>query len=103
MCKPIFAWKPWLCFTWNNKKIPLTLIVRGMDLYLSIKLFKGGCLCVAAAVLLLVRFSWSCYLWSYDMTLDGYLDAVAFGIQNHAFVIPVAGGSGLPYYGDSIF
>ena len=18
MCKPIFAWKPWLCFTWNN-------------------------------------------------------------------------------------
>ena len=81
----------------------LTISVKGMDLYLSIELFKGGRLCVAAAVLLLVRFSWSCYLWYYDVALDGYLDAVAFGIEDNTFIVSVAGSPGLPYNGDSIF
>ena len=38
----------------------------------------------------------------YDMALDGYLDAVTFGIENHTFIIPIAGGSGLPYHLDSV-
>ena len=80
----------------------LTISVKGMDLYLSIEPFQGGCLCAVDVVPLLRLFFWSCYLWYYDVALDGYLDAVAFGIQNHAFVIPVAGGSGLPYNGDSV-
>ena len=39
----------------------------------------------------------------YDMALDRYLDAVAFGVEDHAFIIPVAGGPGLPYHLDSVF
>lgn len=34
--------------------------------------------------------------------LDCNLYPVAFGVKDHTFVIPVAGGSGLPYYLDSV-
>ncbi len=38
----------------------------------------------------------------YDMALDGYLDAVTFGVENDAFIVPVAGGPGLTHYLDSV-
>lgn len=38
----------------------------------------------------------------YDMALDSYLDAVAFGIEDNTFIVSIAGGPGLPYNGDSI-
>ena len=38
----------------------------------------------------------------YDVALDGYLDTVALGIKDNTFIVPVAGGSGLPYNGNSV-
>ena len=38
----------------------------------------------------------------YDMALDGYLDAVAFGIKDDTFVIPVPGGPGLAHDGNTV-
>jgi len=34
--------------------------------------------------------------------LNGNFYPVAFGIEDNAFVIPVAGSSGLPDYGDAV-
>lgn len=50
-------------------------------------------------------FSYCCNFFGlviYDMALDRYLDAVAFGVEDDTFVIPVAGCSGLPYDLDSV-
>lgn len=33
----------------------------------------------------------------YDVVLDSNLYPIAFGVEDDTFVIPVAGGSGLPY------
>ena len=40
--------------------------------------------------------------FGYNLSLDSNLYPIAFGIENHTFIIPVAGGSGRPYHLDSI-
>jgi len=38
----------------------------------------------------------------YDVVLDSNLYPIAFGVEDDTFVIPVAGGPGLPYHLDTV-
>ena len=45
---------------------------------------------------------WLSSPWRWGTSLYGYLYSVSFGVEDDTFVIPVAGGSGLPHHLDPV-
>ena len=83
------------CFTWNIE-LHFDNLCQGNEAILKVNVFYGN---------FYVLLSCCCSLFGnaiYNVVLDSNLYPIAFGVEDHTFIIPVAGGSWLSHYLDTV-